>query len=357
MKKQILFFLCLMVSIVANAQYKVSAVDKQEAENIKLLQVLETSDRVLVYGTFTSIYDDHRNWDISRKAKVEKNNVSYKITNSVNMPIKNDAEPRFIHTTKLGDKVNFLLEFEKFDLSSGTFDIIEDENLHGNNVFNFCGIHLEKIDTNEAIDTKRFLNDSHAIFGYYKEDGHTYHYYIKDNVMLMYYNTWNGKDYIINLEITNNSDHGVMFDLAKVRQEGTDKKGKPVKVARYTPESYDNKIEESRRYAARIQTNDDFSMSLENKIYHERINATNEWAKLGLTALEQAYKKAQDNRVETYLREHPNTNPKALRSNSIKPGESLIGFIPFQVKNSDKFAVTINMDDYDFYILFTGMAK
>lgn len=340
-----------MVSIVADAQYRVSSIDRQDAENIKLHQVLETEDKVLVYGTFKSLDDGIHLFNLSRTTKVEKNHVSYKITNSVNLPLWNEAEPRYVQTTKPGDKVNFVMEFEKFDLS-GTFDIVENENKHGAHMFNFYGIHLEKIEPKDAIDTKRFLDDGHVIFGRYKSDGRTYTYYIKDGLSFMYHDNWNDGDFIINLEITNNSDRGVMFDLAKVRQEGTDKNGKPVEVARYSPESYDKHIESSRRYNAQLQTTNDLTRAVGSKIFHERISATNEWAKLGLRALEEIYEQAQENRIQDYLKEHPDNSPKALRSNSIKPGESIAGYMAFKVKKCKKIKICVTMDDYDFDIVY-----
>ena len=349
MKKLLLFFVCFMASVMANAQYKVTSVDKQVSANNELLQVLETEESVIVYCTLTTPTDEALLHNLSRKIKAMKNNVGYKIINAINFPLYDEAEPRFLRTTKKGQKFNYVLEFEKFDPAGG-FDIVDEETLPENNPMTFRGIHLEKIDPKDVIDTERFLDDDHVIYGYYKADNHTYRYFIKEGLMVMFYNTWYGKDLIINFEITNNSDHGVMLDLAKIRTEGTDSKGKSVEVIRYTPESYDGRIESDRRWQAREATGGDASRMLESKIYHERINADNEWAKIGFTALESAYKRAQNNRIDQYLKEHPNTNPKALRSNSIKPGESIVGFIPLKVKKINKIKMHVPMDGYDFTI-------
>lgn len=350
MKKLILLIICLMASVMANAQYKVSSVDKQDSPNITLHQVLETENSVLVYCTLTSVEDKFHSLSINRTTKAEKNNAGYKLLNSINLPIKDEAEPRYLLTRKLGEKVNFVLEFAKFDLN-GTFDIVEDDTKHESGMLNFYGIHLEPIDIKDAIDTERFLDCSHVIYGYYKVNGHTHAYYIKDNLMFMFRNSWYGKDFLIHLEITNNSDHGVMLDLSKIRTEGTDANGKPVEVLRYTPDTYDARIESDRYATARANTTDDVSRATESLIFHERITTKNEWGKLGFLALEQAYKQSQENRIQEYLKEHPNTEPKAIRSNGIKAGESIIGFIPFKVKNKCKnVKIYIPMDDYEFLI-------
>lgn len=349
MIKLLLFFACFMASVMANAQYKVTSIDKQETNISVLQQVLETEKSVLVYCTLTTPTDEPMLYNLPRKIKAVKNNATYKIINSINFPLLDDAEPRYLRTTKKGQKFNYVLEFEKFDPAGG-FDIIDEATAPNDNPMTFHGIHLEKIDPKDVIDTERFLNDDHVIYGYYKQNNHTYRYYIKDGLMVMFYNTWYGKDLIINFEITNNSDHGVMLDLAKIRTEGTDSKGKPVEVIRYTPESYDGRIESDRRYEARMATTDDASRRLESQIYHERINASNEWAKIGFSALESVYKRAENNRINQYLKEHPNTNPKALRSNSIKAGENIVGYIPLKVKKVKNVKMHIPMDDYDFLI-------
>ena len=351
MKKLILLFVCLTASVVANAQYKVSSIDKSETENIVLHQVLETEKSVLVYCTFTTPEDGVQLYFVNRKLKAVKNNVSYKIINSVNFPIKDEAEPRWLCTSKKGQKFNFVLEFEKFDPTEG-FDIVRDETMH-DDVMNFYGIHLQKIDPKDFIDAERFLDDGHVIYGLYKNNGDTYRYYIKDGLMMTFYANWYGKDLIVNFQITNNSDHGVMLDLDKVRIEGTDDKGKPVEVTRYTPESYDARIESDRRWEARVATTDDASRMIESKIYHGTFEAGSEWGRIGFKALESVYKRAENNRIDQYLKEHPNTDPKALRSNSIKAGESIVGFIPLKVKKKlSDFDMYVPMDDYDFLVNF-----
>ncbi|MBQ0022154.1 MAG: hypothetical protein KBT29_02830, partial [Prevotellaceae bacterium] len=345
MKKQILFILCLMASIIADAQYKVSSIDKSETANSVLHQVIETENSVLVYCTFTAPSDESTLYYLPRKMKAVKNNVNYKIINSINFPLWDEAEPRYLNTKKKGEKINYVLEFEKFDPTGG-FDIVEDDTKHEDGMLNVYGIHVEKIDPKDVIDTGRFLDDGHVIFGRYKTNGKNYSYYIKDGLMMLYHDSWYGNDFLIHLEITNNSDHGVMFDLSKVRYTGTDKNGKPVQVVRYTPESYDARIEDDRRFEAREQTGGDVARMTESLIYHKRINTKNELGNIGLRALEQAYKRAQENRIQEYLQDHPNNDPKALRSNSIKPGESIVGFIPLKVKKCKNVKTYITMDDY-----------
>ena len=351
MRKLILFILCFVVSVMANAQYKVTSVDKSETNASVLHQVIETEKSVLVYCTFTVPSEDLM-YTLNRKIRVVKNNASYKLINSINFPIKDEAEPRWLIPSNKGQKVNYVMEFEKFDPAGG-FDIIQDENKHEDGMMNIYGIHLEKIDPKDVIDTERFLDDDHVIFGRNMNNGTSYSYYIRSGLMVTFYSTWYGKDLIINFQITNNSDHGVMLDLAKIRIEGTDDKGKPVEVTRYTPESYDGRIEDDRRWEANERTGGDAARMIESKLYHGTFEAGNEWARIGFTALDAAYKRARENRIQEYLKEHPNTDPKALRSNSIKSGENIVGFIPLKIKKKLKnFKMFVPMDGYDFQIEF-----
>lgn len=340
-----------MASVMANAQYKVTSVDKQETDRSVLLQVIETEKSVLVYCTFTTPTDQVDYFCLNRKIKAVKNNASYKIINSVNFPLTDEAEPRWLCTSKKGQKFNYVLEFEKFDPAGG-FDIIQDETKHDGGVMNFYGIHLEKIDSKDVIDTERFLDDEHVIYGEYKNNGETHRYYIREGLMMTFYTYWYGKDLIVNFQITNNSDHGVMLDMDKVRLEATDHKGNPTEMSRYTPESYDSRMESDRRWEARVATTDDASRMIESKIYHGTFETENEWGRIGFKALESVYKRAENNRINQYLKEHPNTDPKALRSNSIKAGESIVGFIPLKIKKKKvkNFNIIIPMDGYDFIV-------
>ena len=351
MKKLLLFFVCFMASVMANAQYKVTSVDKQETDKSALLQVIETEKSVLVYCTLTVPDDKFHYFSLNRKLKAVKNNVGYKIINAVNFPLYDEAEPRYLFTTKKGQKFNYVMEFEKFDPAGG-FDIIQDETKHDNGVMNFYGIHLEKIDPKDVIDTDRFLDDDHVIYGEYTSNGETSRYYIREGLMMTFYTYWYGKDLIVNFQITNNSDHGVMLNMDRVRLEATDHNGNPTQMSRYTPESYDARIESDRRWEARVATTSDASRMLESKIYHGTFETENEWGRIGFKALESIYKHAENNRINQYLKEHPNNDPKALRSNSIKPGESIVGFIPLKIKKNKvkNFNIIIPMDGYDFNV-------
>lgn len=352
MKKMFLAFICLCVSIVVNAQcYKVVSVERQTCPTIKLLQVLETEDRVLVYGTITTTSEINYS-RIGRKTTIVKNGMRYKILNSVNLPLYDEAEPRKLYLKK-GESANFVIEFEKFD-TSGSFDFVEKEGEDSPNNYNFYGIKVEKIDQKEMIDTKRFLDSPHTIWGNYVENGTPYYYFIRDDVMIEYKNSWFDDDFLLELRVVNNSDHGVMIDMDKIQTTAIDKKGRTVGVVRYTADSYDALVEQNRREAAYYNTGGNDTSRQNSRLKDESKKTDNIWAQIGLDALQDLNNQAQENRIQKYLKDHPRKLAKALRTTSLRPGESVSGYIPYKkIRKMKSINFKMILDDYTYNYGYT----
>lgn len=351
MKKLFLTFILLCVFIVANAQcYKIASIERQSSPDMKLLQVLEVEDRVLVYGSITTTKE--KNWaDAGRKTAIVRNGMRYKLLNSVNLPFFDEAEPR--HLVLLKDEtVNFVLEFEKFDLSK-SFDLLLIEGDSEPDKYDFYGIKLESINKEEVIDTERFLDDVHTIYGKYVVNGKEHKYYIRDNVMFEFTNSWFGKDFLFEMTVVNSSNHGVMVDLDKIHASATDMKDRPKDVVRYTPDSYDEYVERDRQMAAYYNTGGSNTSDVNRHIDSESRKTNNVWTQIGLGALKALNNKSQANRVHQYLKKHPRTLPKGLRTTSLKPGESISGYIPYKkIKNVKTFSLNIVLDDYTYDIKY-----
>jgi len=351
MKNLFLTFVFLCVSVLANAEcYKVASVERQSSPNMKLLQVLEAQDRVLVYGTITSAIE--KNWaSAGRATAIVKNGMRYKLTNSVNLPFFDEAEPRYLVLLN-GESANFVLEFEKFDLS-GSFDLLLIEGSDNPDKYDFYGVKLEKINEKDVIDTKRFLDGVHTIFGKYVDNGSERNYYIRDNVMFEFGNKWFGNDFLFEMKVVNSSDHGVMVDLGKIYATATDMKDRPKEVVRYTPDSYDAYVERDRQMAAYYRTGGDETASQNAKMKRESENTSNVWAKIGFGALIALNNQTQENRVHDYLKKHPRTLAKGLRTTSLKAGESISGYIPYKkVKKLKMFYINIVLDGYTYNIKY-----
>jgi len=351
MKNLFLAFICLCVSIVANAQcYKVVSVERQTHSDIKLLQVLELEDRVLVYGNITTTKETN-SLHINRKTVIKKNGMRYKILNSVNLPLYDEAEPRNLFL-KQGETANFVIEFEKFD-TSGSFDLINVEGDDRPQNFNFYGIKLEAIDQKEMIDTRRFLDAPHTIWGRYVENGLKHYYLIRDDVMLEYLDSWYGNDFLLQVWIVNNSDHGVMVDMDKIHATAIDKKDQRVNVIRFTADSYDAYVERDRRETAYYRTGGSDASRRTSLLKDEIRKTDNGWKQLGLGALLAINEQSQENRIQQYLENHPRTLANALRTTSLKPGESVAGYIPYKkIRKMKKIDFKFTLDDYTYPIGF-----
>lgn len=350
MKKMFLAFICLCVSIVANAQcYKVVSVERQTNTDIKFLQVLETEDRVLVYGTMTTSETCYSR--IGRKTAIVKNGIRYKILNSVNLPLYDEAEPRKLYL-KNGESANFVIEFEKFDIS-GSFDLLEKEGEDSPNNYNFYGIKVEKIDQKEMIDTKRFLDSPHTIWGSYVDNGTPYYYFLREGVMLEYKNSWFDDDFLLEVRVVNNSDHGIMVDMDKIHASAVDKKDRPMKVIRYTADSYDALVEQDRREAAYYNTGGNDTSRRNSVLKDESKKTDNIWTQIGLEALQDLNNQSQENRIQEYLKSHPKKLANALRTTSLKAGESVSGYIPYKkIRKAKNITVKFTLDDYTHDIFY-----
>ena len=111
---------------------------------------------------------------------------------------------------------------------------------------------VSRIDSSKVIDTERFLdNGAPVIEGKNAKRGTQYLYYIREGVCITcnaecQEGEWFSQDELFYIDIVNNSDHGIMFDLDKVRIVGNKNKAKgkieSTPWIKYTPESYEDYI-------------------------------------------------------------------------------------------------------------------
>ena len=366
MKKSVIITIAMcLASLMANAQWKVESVENGEP-NSKLLQVLNTENSTLVYASYETDLPDaeFENLFLNRKTHVKVNGEKYKLLNSVNLPMQNDAEQTYAHLRPGHNEFNFVMEFEKFPVEGG-FDILEDSSKDGPKVFNFRGVAVSPIDSTKVINTARFLdNGSPVIQGFKVIDGNNYLYQIRDGVCVtcnaeIVAGDWFSNNEMFHIDIVNNSDHGIMFDFNKCYVVGRKykKNGKVEEKGwkKFTPDSYDQFLASQDYDEARRQTSgvlDEVGRQLDREKYHTNYGS---WERIGWEALAALNQHAIDNRVEQYMKEHPHDRPRALRSQGIQPGESIHGYIASEKKKADTVTLSIPMDDY--YFEFVWNAK
>ena len=351
--------MCL-ATLVASAQWKVDSVGSSEP-NTKLLQILETEQSTLIYATLVGDFKESHIFNLNRNMYASANGMKYKLVNSVNLPIGDEADMRYVYMNEANNELNFVLEFEKFPVEDG-FDIIESTSSEGDFAFNFRDVKVSAIDQDKMLDTGRFLDSaSPIIFGKYSEDGRNYSYYIRDGVCVTFNAQFSpgeflGTHFITYVQIVNNSDHGVKFDLDKVSLVASKKKasGKvdTFNWSIFRPDEYDEFLK-SREYEEAKEKTSNIVDLLGDQIDRSKYRTNyGSWERLGLEALGALTRQSVENRVGEYMKSHPTTRPMALRTQGIKAGESVHGYIAAKYKKADTVTITIPMDGFDFFLLY-----
>ena len=354
----ITLIMCL-ASLFASAQWKVESVASGEP-NTKLLQVLETEKSVLVYATLEKDCTEKDYIWIKRTTHAKVNGLKYKLLHTVNIPMKDDGEPRLAVLEVGKNEVNFVMEFEKFPVEGG-FDIVGSKEEDKDFNCTFQGVTVSRIDTTQVINTERFLDGGTPVIkGTKAADGTHYLYYIREGVCITcsavkQSGEWFSDDEIFYIDIVNNSDHGIMFNFTKASVVGIKKKKDKDEEKvwkKYYPESYEEYLRQLDYDEARYNTSsilDKVGRQIDREKNHTNINS---WGRIGWDALGALTQHAIDNRIEEYMREHPKEHPSALKTQTIKPGESLHGYIASERKKANKARLTLPIDDYDFVFTF-----
>jgi len=357
-KKTLMMALLLMVSFNIHAQWKITGYDKADRDNIKLLQIINLDGNTYVYGTLTNDKDEVLWGTLNRKTCVYANDEKYKLVSSVNLPIMDEADAKWVRLDEPGQQVNFVMIFEEFPVKDG-FDLVENEK--NKSAWNIYGIHVEEIQPSEVIKTARFL-DAHTVVtqGIFAESGSNHRYFIRDKVSVdCQATTRDGgdlfacDDIMFTLNIINESDHGIRFDFSeKVWITGTKKKSNGTvetkALTKYSPSSYEQYLRDEDYQEAKYATNGGLAF-LDSKLKSESYRYGNsDWAKVGFKMLSSLTEQVMDNSIQSYLNNHPKDRPSALKTQSIKSGESYYGFVAGKTKNMDTVTLHVQMDDYVF---------
>ena len=354
-KKLTAVILLSLLSVLAFGQYKVSSVESAFSSEFELKYFLETETSTIVYGTVTSSRTMHK--CLYPNTAVVQNGVSYKIRNSVNLPVYDEAEYQDLYMREAGEKVNFVLEFPRFSLEQ-PFDVIETDTPKQNGVYvNRTGIRLEKIDLSAFPDFDAFLDSYPAtIYGSYKDNGVNVIYYMRDNVYVSCRATDVDDGFLepkykrFEVEISNDSDHGILFDFDKTsvighRTVGGNQQDKP--FVRYMPDSFEQYLADSDYYEAKNAVGG--MAKVGDKLRSESYNSNNsEWANLGLKVLGDMANNMAEQNIREYLAAHPKNRPGVLRSQSMKSGTYISGYMAYKTQKADSYTLHIPLDGYDF---------
>ena len=234
MKKIIFFRLLIVVFLLVcsvnniYAQYAGATFDSGPSCNIEILQVENREFSTMVFMAYTTENADNwketSNWmNIGDKTfiRVEGSNKKYHMISTINMPINNEAENRYMLFDRKNQRHQFVLEFEKIP-DGKTFDIIEKEN--DNTGFNFYGVKYTPTEPTSFINIDDFISDYPVKeFGRIIVEGKQVTYIKYNDVIInaipLYIEQY-GKYYNINISVQNFSNRSILFDPSKINIKG-----------------------------------------------------------------------------------------------------------------------------------------
>ena len=250
MKKQLLFFLLLIVSSVAYAQFNKVDVAKCP-EQLEIYQVDDRENSTIVYmrlNGISSVIPGMWSAYINEKtvAKVNGTNKEYHLINSINMPISSEAEAHSMIFDNPNQIHCFALEFEKLPRGA-IFDIIEEEqNPYG---FNFYGIAPDTTQVGEFVNLDKMVEDYPIVrekIQFIRNDNLIQTVKANGIAVTMYvqYIDQYGKYYMVNMDLQNFSGKSILFTLNNVSATGftikNEKIDKTIPLEVLTASKYDN---------------------------------------------------------------------------------------------------------------------
>lgn len=336
MKKLLLFAFASLFALNAGAQWTVSSIDKSEASNIEFKAVLEIEDAVLIYGTYTATVDYDRA-SFEPGTAVFVGDESYALKNAVNIPMNDGGKPCSAAFNRVGEKVNFVLEFEKFPLTE-KFDLVENAKNH-KGASNYYGIALQPSGYEFFENTEEFLNEFPVtLMGYYYEGNTPYAFRIRDNVCLTCQcivretDLFEPLDRVFYLDVINKTDHPVSLDREKIWVSGH-KRRNDGGISDHVIKHYDlggygdfEQEAEGARAFYRMAGVKDLS-------YQLRIAKLSAGRILDAQVLDVISRMADKTDVESYLADYPTRYLSALTTQEIASGDSFGGFMAIQEKD------------------------
>ena len=327
---------------------------------LSLKYVCQTDSSTLVYAVFTRP-DSTEYLALPHELHVSQSDMDYMVMNSYNIPIYDGAMPSAVLFEKERQKLNIVMEFEKFSVNE-PFDLILDD-LEEDEVYNIYDIRVDTLSV-KKIDMKRFLASTPKTFiGKYSDSGLDYTYYDHNGVFVSAALDGVGSRYVtMALNIYDDSDHGALFstkNITGISKTVKKKKEKMVQLYLLDKKDYRSDLADSDFKKAVSETGAAGMSIVSHGLWMGSIGTPiNSAADIGLRALSAVTASVGYQAVKPALQELDKTREERvgnyLQSQSIKAGESLGGILRFySVDNMTDFKFTLNMDDYDFEFYWT----
>ena len=351
----VLFLICSIPALSAEC-YKISSVDSGNA-NVSLRYLQQTDTSSLVYAVL-SIPEDRTDAalvNVSRVLYATDGENNYKLIGAQNIPVEDESMLEFSILEDQQKKLNFILEFEKLPLDE-KFDIV-DAASSGEGSLNFKGVCVDPTARKE-VDANRFTKSTELPrCGRFFDEGHSTDYYVRDGVFVSLYSTYSDDHFTFYLSIVNKSDHGILFNTGNMKVTGhrpNRKTPEEVILPLISKGSYVNAVAMNDVATARYETKSVALSELGSALSFASIGLP--WRspeRIGLDVLGGVVRDISYEKARPYIAELDKTRAERtknyLQSQSLKPGESHIGFIQAQrTKKAKDFHIVLHMDGYDF---------
>lgn len=351
----VLFLLCSIPALSAEC-LKISSVDNGSA-NVSLRYLQQTDTSSLVYAVL-SIPEERSEAvlvNVSRVLYVTDGEMNYKLIGARNIPVEDESMLEFAILEGQQKKLNFILEFEKFPIDE-KFDIV-DVASDGDGSLDFKGICVDPTARKE-VDANRFTKSTDLPrCGKFYDEGRSTVYYVRDGVFVSLYSTYSNDHFTFHFSIVNKSDHGILFNTDNLKVTGHKPSLKaPVEVELplISKGSYVNSVAMDDMATAKSETRSEAMTEIGSALSFASIGLP--WRspeRIGLDVLGGVVRDISYEKARPYIAELDRTRAERtknyLQSQSLKPGESHIGFIQAQkTKKVKDFHIVLHMDSYDF---------
>lgn len=360
----------MLVSLVfaaygATAQESFHTVGRTEG-GLSVNYLLQTGNSTLLYCSYASMGEAGglERINLSRNASVISDGIQYAVTNSFNMPIKDEAYEEWAVFRYPGQVLNFVLEFDQFD-DSQPFDLVLGP--FGASELAVAGILADSEDS-ESIDTKSFIEATpFEKYGQYVEDSKVREYYEREGVLLFLtmgdiYTYMPTEDYFaVGIDLVNKSSSPVSIDPSTFTASGEKRVGKRIKPYKpwlMTKEECDKVWYKMDQLDAIHQSGPSATNVVHSTISSAAFSTNDPLIELGAFALGFLFNEAEKSDISPYMEEMAKAREEGMNdylvAHTVNPGESYYGFLgigPADKWVSTRITVTINGIEYPFDIL------
>lgn len=256
MKVYMIICIILSISIDMNAQYS-DIHCKQHPQSMQIKQIDFRKYSTIIHFKYINHFEGGGWMNIGENSylKDNKTNKTYKLLNSINIPINSEGENRYMIFDSKDQVHYFSLEFEKLPELTFEFDLVEDEN--NKDAFNFYDIRLNPEVKKEFINIDDYIESTPVKeYGIYMKDGQSIYYFKHQGLLISLYLTLNsnyGKYYTPYIDIQNFTGRSLLFNPSSITAKSYNRKKEvfqDLEVLSY--EQYMKKVKNKQAWSAAL---------------------------------------------------------------------------------------------------------